>query len=159
MEITGFIEAYARLPEACKFSVVSKGETPDYVVKDLSTGEEYVIELTSVYLNDRSVPDIHMRDHKSPVNIPYDEELIEQYTKRLIAAIIEKICKARKGYDSSRPLILAIYINEYIAIYLNKPELETLVHRYEGLFDAMTPFTEIVFWNLGNGGVFQIKLS
>jgi len=158
-EINEFIEAYARLPEARQFEVVSKGESPDYIVKASDTGEEYGVELTSVYLNNRSVPDEHMPDHEGVVDIPYDEEKIEQYIKRLVAAIIEKVCKARKGYDPSCPLILAIYVNEYIAIYLNKRELEAFVHRYEGLFDAMIPFTEIVFWNLGNGGVFQVKPS
>ncbi|MGA2193441.1 MAG: hypothetical protein ABSG42_08730, partial [Nitrospirota bacterium] len=78
-------------------------------------------------------------------------------TERLIAAVMEKICKARNGYDTSRPLILAIYVNEYIAIYLKKSDLETFVSRYESVFDAMAPFTEIVFWNLGNNGVLQVK--
>jgi len=158
-EIKEFLEAYSRLPEARHFEVVSKGETPDYIVKASDTGEEYGIELTAVYLNNRSVPDEHMPDHKGVVDIPYDEEKIEQYIKRLVAAITEKVCKARKSYDTSRPLILAIYVNEYIAIYLNKQKLEAFIHRYEGLFDAMTPFTEIVFWNLGNDGIFQVRPS
>lgn len=156
-EINDFIEAYVRLPEARQFEVLSKGETPDYVVKASDTGEEYGIELTSVYLNNRSVPDEHMPDHEGVVDIPYDEEKIEQYIRRLVAAIIEKICKARKSYDRSRPLILAVYVNEYISIYLNKRKLEAFVQRYEGLFDTMAPFTEIVFWNLENDDIFQVK--
>lgn len=156
-EIGEFTAAYIRLPEGRQFEIVSKGEKPDYVVKESNSGEEYGIELTSAYLNDQSVPDIHIPNHEGIVDIPYDEKKIEQYLKRLIATIIEKVCKARKGYDCSRPLILAIYINEYIAIYLGKPELETFVQRYEYLFDSMAPFTEIVFWNLGNDGVFQVK--
>ena len=159
LEIGGFIEAYARLPEARAFEVVSKGETPDYVVKDTRSGEEYGIELTSVYQNDRSVPDVHMKDIEGVVDIPYDKDEIERYTKRLVGAVIEKVCKARKGYESSRPLILAIYVNEYIAIYLGKTEFEQIVHRYEGLFDAVAPFMEVVFWNLGNGGVFRVRPS
>lgn len=155
-EIGGFIAAYAHLPEARTFEVVLKGETPDYVVKDTRSDEEYGIELTAVYQNDRSVPDVHMKNIKGVVDIPYNNDEIEKYTKRLIGAVVEKVCKARKGYDSTRPLILAIYVNEYIAIYLGKSELEHIVRRYEDLFDAVAPFTEIVFWNLSNGGIFRV---
>lgn len=158
-EITGFIEAYARLPESRQFEVVSKGEAPDYLVKDKNSGQFYGVELTAVYQNDRSVPDVHMKEHNGVVDIPYDKGEIEKYTKRLISAVIEKICKARKGYDSTHPLILAIYVNEYIAIYLGKSEFEELVRRYESVFDAVQPFTEVVFWNLGNGGIFRVRPS
>lgn len=160
-EINGFIEAYARLPESRQFEVVSKGETPDYVVRDTRTGEEYGVELTSVYLNDRSVPDVHMqwRDEAGMIEIPYDKEELEKYTKRLIDAIVDKVCKARKGYDSARPLILSIYVNEYIATYLRRPKLEEFVRRYEGLFDAMAPFTEIVFWGIDDNEVFSVRPS
>lgn len=157
LEIDGFIEAYARLPEGRRLEVVSKGETPDFVVKDKQNNKEYGVELTSVYMDDRSVPDIHMKDEEGIVEIPYDKDEIEKYTKRLVAAVIDKVCKARKGYDSSRPLILAIYVNEYISIYLGKDELEEFVRRYEGVFDTVAPFAEVVFWNLGNGGVFRVK--
>lgn len=139
-EINGFIDAYARLPEERKLEVVSKGETPDYIVRDVSTGEEFGVELTSVYRDDRSVPDVHMRDTEGWVEIPCSREQLEQYPKRLIGAVIKKVCKARKGYTTTKPLLLAIYINEYIAIYLGKSELEGLVQRYEGVFDAVDPF-------------------
>lgn len=155
LEITGFIAAYGRLPGSRHLEVVTKGEKPDYIVKDLRTGQEYGVELTSVYVDDRSVPDLHMRDEVSAVSIPYDERELERYRTRLAGAIIDKICKARKGYDRTRPLILAIYVNEYISIYLREAELQQFVGRYAGLFEAMTPFTEVVFWNLPNDGVFR----
>jgi hypothetical protein len=158
-EIDGFIKAYMSLPETRQFEVVSKSESPDYIVKDKLSGEEYGVELTAVYQNNRSVPDVHNKDENGVVEIPYDNDELERYTKRLVGTIIEKVCKARKGYDSTRPLILAIYVNEYIAIYLGKTEFEDLVRRYEGLFDAVAPFTEVVFWNLGNGGVFRVRPS
>jgi hypothetical protein len=158
-EISGFIKSYARLPEARQFEVVSKGEMPDYTVKDVKTGEEFGIELTSVYIDDRSVPDVHIRDEEEPVEIPYDRGELEQYTNRIIVAIIDKICKARKGYNATRPLILAFYVNEYISIYLGKPELKELVRRYKGVLDSVSPFAEIVFWNLGNREVFRIRVK
>jgi hypothetical protein len=159
LEIAGFIAAYARLPGSRQFEVVTKSEMPDYVVKDVRTGEEYGVELTSVYLDDRSVPDSHMQDEDGPAWIPDDERTLERYRNRRAAAIIDKICKARKGYDRARPLILAIYVNEYISIYLCEPELQEFVRRYDGLFKAMTPFSEVVFWNLPNGGAFRERPS
>ena len=152
-EIAGFIAAYSRLPGAVQFEVVRKGEMPDYVVKDLRTGQEYGVELTSVYVDDRSVPDLHMRDEPDPVWMPPDEAELERYRTRLVGAIRDKICKARKGYDRSRPLILAIYVNEYVSIYLPTLEVQELVRRYDDLFEAMAPFDQVVFWNLPDGVV------
>ncbi len=159
LEIDGFIEAYVRFPESRQFKVIAKGEMPDYIVRDVQSGEEFAVELTSVYLDDRSVPDVHMRDDNRPVEIPENNEELERYRNRLVGAIIDKLCKARKGYDRARPLILAIYVNEYVSIYLREAELEALVRRYDGLFEAITPFSEVVFWNLVNGGIFRSRPS
>lgn len=155
LEIVGFIAAYRRLPGSRELALVAKGEMPDYIVRDIHTGQEYGVELTSVYLDDRSVPDLHMRDEEGPVPIPDNEEELERYRTRLVGAIIDKICKAREGYDLTRPLILAIYINEYISMYLAEAELQQFAERYDGVFEAMTPFSEVVFWNLPNDGVFR----
>ena len=154
LEITGFIEAYARLPEGRRFEVVSKSEAPDYIVIDKQSGQEYGVELTSVYLNNRSVPDIHMKGDSGC--IPYDKAAIEKYMNRLIDAIKKKVVKARKGYDLNQPLILAIYMNEYISIYLDEKKLNAFVNSYESVFDNIAPFTEVVFWNLSNDGVFRV---
>lgn len=161
-EIRGFTEAYARLPEARHLAVVSKSEKPDWRVVDELTGERFGVELTSVYLHDRSVPDEHMNwgegenVHK---HIPYCAETLGRYRARIISAINDKIQKARVGYDTTRPLILGIYINEYIGIYLGEEELESLVRENEGFFDSMAPFSEVVFWSLGNGGIFRVRPS
>jgi len=114
-EIEGFIRAYARLSESQQFEVMSKGEKPDYIVKDKKSGQEYGVELTAVYQNDRSVPDVHMKDEKGWIDIPYDKDEIERYKKRLVDAVKEKVHKAREGYDHSRPLILAIYVNAQLS--------------------------------------------
>lgn len=159
LEIAGFIAAYRRLPEVQELAVVAKGEMPDYILRDVHTGQEYGVELTSVYMDDRSVPDLHMRGEEGPVPMPDNEEEFERYRTRLVGAIIDKICKARKGYDRTRPLILAIYINEYISMYLREAELKQLTDRYDGVFEAMAPFIEILFWNLPNAGVFRAKPS
>ena len=159
LEIHGFIEAYALLPEPRKFQVVIKRDKPDYFVRDVATDEEFGVELTSAYMDNRSVPDVHMREEEGFVDTPYNKEVLKQYKKILIGKIIEKICKARKSYDTKRPLILAIYVNEYISIYLSNSELEAFVQRYEGVFDSMAPFSEIVFWKWGNVDAFRVMLE
>jgi hypothetical protein len=158
-EIDGFIEAYERLPEARRLVIVTKGEKPDWLVRDESSGEKFGVELTSVYLDDRSVPDNHMiwSEGAQTREIPYCEVTLEQYKARLIEAIQQKIIKARSGYDVSHPLILAIYVNEYVGIYLDQDELNQLVKENEQLFDSMAPFNEIAFWSLGNGGIFRVR--
>lgn len=156
-EIAGFITAYSRFAESRRFEVVAKREMPDYIVRDVASGEELGVELTSVYLDDRSVPDVHMSQEDRPVETPDDPEQLERYCNRLAAAIIGKICKARQGYDRTRPLILAIYVNEYISIYLREAELQEFVGSHGALFEAMTPFSEVVFWNLPNGGAFRAR--
>jgi hypothetical protein len=155
-EISKFISAYARLPKGRSFVVHSKQETPDYFLKDSTTGEIFGVELTSVYVDDRSVPDEHMEPINGLVEIPYDPSAIELYNSRLIATVESKIQKARKHFDTSYPLILAIYINEYISIYLEKSDLEKLVRTNESLFDAIEPFTEVVLWNLANEDAMSI---
>lgn len=159
LEITDFIAAYSGLPGSVRLEVVRKGEMPDYVVRDVQTGQEYGVELTSVYLDDRSVPDAHMRNEPDPVWIPDDEAQLEKYRTRLVGAIIDKICKARKGYDRSRPLILSVYVNEYISIYMRASEVQAFVRRYDGVFEGMAPFSRVVFWNLPNGEVVCVKPS
>src|SRR5690606_941387 len=74
-EIDGPIEAYERLPESRRLAIVSKGEKPDWIVADIVTGEEIGVELTSVYLDDRSVPDKHMNwgDNEQTRHIPYSK--------------------------------------------------------------------------------------
>jgi hypothetical protein len=159
LEIAGFIAAYFRLPASVQFELVRHGDKPDYIVRDASSGQEYGVELPSVYLDDRSVPDVHMRGEPDPVWIPDDPEVLEAYRSRLAGAVLDKICKARHGYDRSRPLILAVYVNEYISIYMPAEEVQAFVRRYDGLFESMTPFNEVVFWNLPNGGVLSARPS
>lgn len=156
-EIKGFIEAYSRLPEARQFEIVTKGEAPDYFVRDAAIDKEFGVELTSVYIDDRSVPDKHMRGGKGKKSILDKENELEQYKVRLINAVKTKVDKARKGYNKTRPLILAIYVNEYISIFLDESEMEPFVQRYESVFNSMAPFSEVVFWNLNNEGVFRFR--
>ena len=158
-EIDKFIAAYSRLDGSPQLTVVSKGEKPDYVVKEACTGREFGVELTAVYSDDRSVPDVHMVDPPDgkAVDIPYDRRELQAYEGRLISAIEDKVHKARKGYDKSRPLILSIYLNEYVSIYLGKQELDAMVTRHQALFDQMAPFAEVVFWSQDNLKPYRVR--
>ena len=53
-------------------------------------------------------------------------------------------------YDTSHPLILAVYVNEYISIYMEESDWTELFRDNESVFDDIDPFSEIVLWNLAN---------
>ena len=61
-EIENLIRHYQQLPGAATFEIVRKEERPDWIVRDQTNGSLVGIELTSVYLHDRSVPTTHWRD-------------------------------------------------------------------------------------------------
>jgi hypothetical protein len=149
LEIQGFIKEYKRLPHGRSFVVEEEGENPDRIVRDINTNEKFGIELTSVYLNDRSVPDTHMRGGNS--FIPFSLSEIEQYERRILACIVDKVCKARNHYKQEFPLILSVYANEYISLHMELEYWKSFSSRYNLLFDCLTPFDEIVFWPLPSG--------
>jgi hypothetical protein len=160
-EIRSFIYHYARLPHARRLEVLERREKPDFFVRDPSTGQQFGVELTSVYLSDRSVPDEHIPpipSHLTTVRIPHNETEVAEYKKRLVEAVSQKIVKAKTGYDLRYPLLLSVYVNEYRAIYLDTLEhWEDFVRENEAVFDGCSPFSEIVFWSLPNDLVFGVR--
>jgi hypothetical protein len=62
-EINKFVKFYE--PGGRSFKVVRRGDShfagPDYIVQDAKTGENFGVELVSVYLGNRSVPDVHKK--------------------------------------------------------------------------------------------------
>ncbi len=157
-EIKGFVSAYEHLPHGRCLIVEERRDKPDYFVKDSISGGMFGVELTSEYLNDRSVPDAHMKSIKKYEEIPYDPEAIDHYKIRLIERIKDKIIKAKKYYDTRYPLILSVYVNEYISFHMHDNDWQDFVKSYEGIFDAVHPFTEVVFWSPANieGDVFWV---
>lgn len=88
-EITQFVKAYARLPGSPQLTILVKSEKPDFIVREIATGKEFGVELTSVYIDDWSVPEVHMVDgHPSdePVPISFDKNGLERYQQRLLSA-------------------------------------------------------------------------
>jgi len=103
-EIQGFIDHYRRLPGQRTFNVARRQERPDWIVRDVLTGELVGVELISVYLDDRSVPDRHRRAGEA--GIPYQRGEIAAYGRRVAAAVQKKVRLARTGYDTAVPLVL-----------------------------------------------------
>ncbi|PKN10525.1 MAG: hypothetical protein CVU72_00880 [Deltaproteobacteria bacterium HGW-Deltaproteobacteria-7] len=154
-EIKGFIDSYKKLKHGRHFIVINEREKPDRIVKDELTGEEFGIELTSEYLNERSVPDKHMSDKSE--YILENQQNTDTYESRILDRIREKIEKAKKGYDLNYQLILSVYMNEYETIYMNEDYWRDFAKRYESFFDSIAPFIEIVLWPLPNDLVVSVR--
>lgn len=151
-EIEQFMNHYRRLPSGRDFEAVSRGDVhgyagPDYIVRDKCTSERFGIELTSVYLDNRSVPDIHKIEQEEVLEIPHDRAQFKLYLNRLVEAVKTKI-KQSSNYDKSNPLILSVYVNEYMSIYLERYDFEQMVRENSQVFDHISPFTEVIFWSL-----------
>lgn len=155
-EINEFIKAYKQFSHGREFTIKSRSEKPDYILEDSKTRECFGVELTSVYLSDRSVPDGHIA-RPDIIEIPYCENSLEQYKNRLFQTIIEKVKKEKIGYDVEWPLIFSIYVNEYISIHMREEDWNSFAKEHGDFWDSMFPFIEVVFWSLPNGGVFSIK--
>lgn len=158
LEIEGFIEAYQQLPHGKRLTICVKGEKPDYILQD-SNGKKIGVELTSVYLNDRSVPDSHLPEIEENETYPNNEGQIPLYLERLATAVHQKIRLARSGYNLENPLVLSVYVNEYVSIFMTKNDWEILVQRHYNLFHNLHPFSEVVFWKLANNHLFFVNSS
>jgi len=147
-EIKEFIDSYKKLEHGRDFIVIVEGEKPDRIVKDTKSGEKFGIELTSEYLDDRSVPDRHMRD--DPETITENYENLDVYENRILNRVKEKVLKARKGYNTIYPLILSVYVNEYESLYMGEDYWRDFAKKHDAFFDTIDPFIEVVFWPLPN---------
>lgn len=144
-EIAEFIKHYEKR-YGTRFEIIEKSERPDYVVKDPVTKTLYGVELTSVYLSDRSAFEEHM--HPGSEILLEDPDVLENYQKRILRAVIEKVHKARKGYQLNHPLFLSVYVHEYVAIYLGFDEWAAFEAKYKEVFTDVAPFIQVVFWPL-----------
>ena len=152
LEIDGFINLFKKPPISREFRIIedrTKQQGPDYFVEDVKTKEHFGIELTSVYSSDRSVPNEHMNSIKSGIHDNSVE--IERYKKRIIEQVLIKISKAKKGYDLRYPLILSVYINEFISIHIDRNEFQLFLEDNEATFDSIDPFSGVFFWPIGSG--------
>ena len=130
---------------------VGRGDKPDRVVRNRRTGEEYGVELTAVYLDDRSANDNHrmVKSQMAPL-LSRDPVEIDAYLHCIARRFQEKVRKAH-NYDQRRDLILAMYLNEYID--LGSKVLERFVRQHPA-FQNIAPFVRIVFTGSGDGIVY-----
>jgi hypothetical protein len=161
-EITGFINNFKNLPEPREFEIIEKRERLDYFIRDINNNECFGVELTSVYLSDRSVPDEHIKTLDQGIlldGIPFSRGEIEEFKIRILNTINDKVKKARTCYDQRYPLILSVYVNEYRAIYMDRKEWSQFITQNENVFDFVDPFIGVFFWSLGNEEAVLVKPS
>lgn len=147
-EIELFIFYYSQFTHGRELKIISKQEMPDYVVCDRQTKDKFGVELTSVYKDAHSVPEVHKKYKEGVIHVPYSKNELDQYVQRLIDAIRSKIKKAQKHYNQSYPLLLSVYVNEYISLYIRQRHLQKMVDENSSIFDQMSPFVEIILWPL-----------
>jgi hypothetical protein len=147
-EIEQFIYYHSLFHPESKLAITKNRENPDYFVRDENTDTQYGVELTSVYSNDQSVHDSHIECDEGLVEVPYSKEDMEDYIQCILERIKSKIEKAKSHYDQSHPLMLSVYVNEYISLHLRPRHLQKMVDDNNITFDEMTPFIEIILWPL-----------
>jgi hypothetical protein len=141
IEVIKYINKYKN----SDFQILEKTEKPDYSLKN-SNQENLYIELTSVYLNHHSVID-HKKKNREAKSIPYSEKNIQIYLDRIIEAVVAKEKKASEEYDKKAvPLILSIYLNEYIKIHIEEKKWLNWILNNKPVFNKTSPFCNILLW-------------
>jgi len=144
-QIKQFVKMYGIVFPFKKFVVETKHEKPDFKIRDTTTGNYYGVELTSVYIDDQSVPIDHIPTLLGKKIFEYKDSKL--YRSRILASVKNKIQKAEKGYDTENPIILSVYLNEYIK--LTKNFIESLVSE-SFILNNIEPFKAIILWPLPN---------
>jgi hypothetical protein len=155
IEFELFRRGYGTLERGSDIDLLQWREKPDCEVRDVETGEIFGVELTAVYLNKRRVESYR----RGLVKVPKQEQtLIETYQGRLLEAVREKVEKARSGYKIYPRMILAIYVGDIFAIHMGREDDWRRFHdRHREVFDSVSPFSEVVFFNLANNAVFSVR--
>lgn len=153
-EVAEFIKHYEK-QYGTRLEIVEKSERPDYVLIDPLTKVLYGVELTSVYLSDRSAFEEHI--HPGSEILLEDPDVLENYKKRILRAVVEKVQKARKGYQLSHPLLLSVYVHEYVSIYLTVDKWNAFEKEHKETFADIAPFQEVAFWPLPTGDAYFVK--
>jgi len=145
LEIDMFLNEYNKKYNT-DFTILEKREKPDYFVKD-SNGKVLGVELSSVYMDDRVV-----FEHKKEelIEISYNPENHQEVRNRYFTRIIEKIeAKANKikndKYDSTYPIILSLYLNDYYCIHIKDSEWKYFFEVNDEHLSEISGFKEIFF--------------
>ncbi len=129
LEIKMFLERYNKLHNS-DYMIFQKREKPDYFVKN-NKGDILGVELSSIYKDDKVVGAEHKYEGSAKYGV-YDSKTHQEkrnlYFKRIFDKIDEKRNKIREGkYDTTYPLILSLYMNDYYNMYIDFSELELFV--------------------------------
>jgi hypothetical protein len=155
-QIDFFIELYSGLNPTRQFTIIKKGDKPDYILEDNLSHLQLGVEVTAVYVNDKSVPKLHISDSEC-TRIPFDQQEIDAYQLRVLQKIQEKINKAKHGYDLTNPLILAIYSNEYCSIYISYYDWITFFEKHRDIIESKEPFKEIALFPIQNNKILILR--
>ncbi len=145
LEIDMFLKEYNKKHNT-DFRVFQKRDKPDYFVRD-SKGNILGVELSSVYMNDTVVATEHKKNGN--IEIPYDpdthQDMRNNYFNRIIGKIKEKTNKIKAGqYDTTYPIILSLYLNDYYVIHIKDSEWKTFIE-INDYFSKRVEFKEIFF--------------
>jgi hypothetical protein len=112
-------------------------------VRDSRTGDEFGVELTSVYVTDSEVP----YEHLPPGDrwLPFSQTRVQIYGGRLVEAVLSKVRKATTSYDTTRPLLLSVYANGHDSIYV---DWDNFLQGLRARIRSIDPFKEVLFWPL-----------
>jgi hypothetical protein len=147
-QVAMFMNLAASWPRPRKFIEVGRADSesdgPDYVIEDIETGRRFGLELTQVFLNDRSVPERHRTLH-TYFNPPSREDgQADAYAGAVKTAILKKGEKAKR-YDRSNPLWLFASLEEPEARFLGQTHVRELFALKE-LDAALENFSQIFLW-------------
>ena len=151
-EIREFLGAYSKIKKI-DFTILKKlddevGESlPDYLIRDTQSNEEIIVELTSVYLNDRSFIDRHFKEGTGIDKIPVQKDDINAYKERVLEQIKRKSKKALKYPLNDRKLVLSIYLNEYESLCIRKEAWVDYLKNHIETIDNLSPINEVLLWN------------
>jgi hypothetical protein len=144
-EIVLFIREYNLIEPGAPWTASTHRDRPDFIITSESNFEERAVELTSVYLDDKSVARDHVRRLRGPIPIPYDARKVERYKARIIRAV-EKKCRSFADGFGGRTAVLSVYLNEYIAIHMGQEDLFELLLIHLPRVAGRVPFNQILLW-------------
>ena len=158
-EIDNFICSYSEVKNK-DYEIVKKlddqkaDSLPDYIVKDIDLDKQFYVELTTVYLDNKSFINRHWKDDKEIQEIDFNKDNICKYKKRVLDAIISKNKKAKKYPKEFDKLVLSIQLNEIEGIFINKNDWETFLKENETTLCKCINLNEVLLWNSGGKSVF-----
>ena len=136
-----------------EISKKGKPPEPDFIVADRQSGALLGVELTSVYSDDRSVPDVHMKLDNLKT-IPYDPGEVERYLQQIINKAKAKADIYTRNHPGNMPLALSIYVNEYIAIHADEEEWLEVGKKVQ---ENLGPFQMAILWSLPDDGMVAVE--